>query len=146
MIKIPLVSLDEHCSAAGIKWILLCSSFFGFVLWVIACCFFHKWLGEERPIISLLPSSHVLLQANARFCRSLEEEGQCMHKWLLKTSYLFAKWIEHIKKIGEIDVQTIHSPMFPESSPIATCQESILDTCHPTCCWKKPLKKPISLW
>ena len=32
------------------------------------------------------------------FCRSLEEEGQCMHKWLLKTSYLFAKWIEHIKK------------------------------------------------
>ena len=34
---------------------------------------------------------------------------------------------------------------FQNSSLIATCQESFLDTYHPTCCWKKPLKKPIAL-
>ena len=32
-------------------------------------------------------------------------------------------------------MQTI--PMFNKSSPIATCQESFLDTCHTNCCRKK---------
>ena len=103
-------------------------------------------LGEERPIISLLPSSHVLLQASARFLQVLGRKRAIHAQVTLEDFFSICKWIKHVKN-GDIDVQTIQSPMFPKSSLIATCQESFFDTCHTNCCRKKQtLKNPIALW
>ena len=90
-------------------------------------------LGEERPIISLLPSSHVLLQASARFLQVLGRR-RSMHAWVTLENLLsICKWIEHLKEW--INWCANHT-MLNKWSPIATYQESFLDTCHINCCQK----------
>ena len=96
-------------------------------LWIcfISNCllFFHKcWVKRDQ---SSLFFHHLMFYCRQvlGFCRSLEEKGQYMQEWLLKIFFSICKWIEHIKN-GEIDVQTIEIPIFNNSSPIATCQES----------------------
>ena len=72
-------------------------------LWIfyISNCllfFFHKcWVNRDQ---SPLFFHHLMFYCRQvlGFCRSLEEEGQCMHEWLLKNFLSICKWIEHIKK------------------------------------------------
>ena len=70
-------------------WICFISNFLLFFSWV---------LGEERPIVSLLPSSHVLLQASARFLQVRGRRRSLHARVTLEDFFSICKWIEHVKK------------------------------------------------
>ena len=55
-------------------------------------------MGEEISIISLLPSSHVLLQASARFLQVLGRRRPMHARVTLEDFFSNCKWIQHIKK------------------------------------------------